>query len=79
MWSAGGVFRNEDIFTNPEVYEPERFIKNPENAKVTDLIFGTGRVRYHTMHHCSRTDANNIAMFQRACPGMHLAKNAIVC
>ena len=46
------MFYNEDMFANPEVYDPERFVKNPENVKVADLIFGTGRVSSWRIHWC---------------------------
>ena len=77
-WYAGGVFHNENMFINPEVYNPERFVKNPENARVTDLIFGTGRVRFWTVYFYLDAVTHNTTVLQRACPGMHLAKNAIV-
>lgn len=47
--TAGGVFRNKDMFKDPDVYDPERFIEHPDHAKVTDLIFGTGRVSLSTI------------------------------
>ena len=38
------MLHDENIFEHPDVFDPERFIKDPDSAKVTDLIFGTGRV-----------------------------------
>ena len=35
---------DKSVFEHPDVFDPERFIKDPDSAKVTDLIFGTGRV-----------------------------------
>ena len=41
---------DENIFEHPDVFEPERFIKDSDSAKVTDLIFGTGRVSPISLH-----------------------------
>ncbi|KAF9010845.1 cytochrome P450 [Cyathus striatus] len=38
-----GIFHDENLFPNAEVYSPERFINNPDGAKVIEYLFGAGR------------------------------------
>ncbi|CAL1706645.1 unnamed protein product [Somion occarium] len=61
MW---GIFRDEEVFENPEEFNPDRYMKSKFGTKPgadttgfrEDIIFGSGR---------------------RICPGMHLASNSI--
>ncbi|KAF9014254.1 cytochrome P450 [Cyathus striatus] len=38
-----GIFHDENLFPDADVYNPERFINNPDGAKVVEYLFGAGR------------------------------------
>jgi cytochrome P450 len=71
---AGKAFRDEEVFENPNVFRPERFIENPELKGIVDYVFGGGRV-------CSilhLQSGRRIIHIKRICAGIHLAKNSLV-
>ncbi|KAF9010844.1 cytochrome P450 [Cyathus striatus] len=43
VMNTWGIFHDETLFPNADAYNPERFINNPEGAKVVEYLFGAGR------------------------------------
>ncbi|PFH48808.1 hypothetical protein AMATHDRAFT_149066 [Amanita thiersii Skay4041] len=43
MGNTWAILHNEEMFPDPEVFRPERFLSDTSNLKVSDIAFGFGR------------------------------------
>lgn len=79
-----GILRDPSVYPRPEVYDPERFLKDGKlhllDHDPADMVFGFGK-RYATKYqliYLPLTFRRRVATDDRVCTGMHLAQESIL-
>jgi hypothetical protein len=71
-----GAFQDPLVFTDPEVFRPERFIENPDLNKLAEYAFGSGRVSSM----CFVVSSNNRSdLICAACLCWHSSRKELNC